>query len=293
MVDAPLVLGDLLPDPREEWRRLLRFAGWSERDRLAAARSVDALFAHGRELVVALYDHLGQVPETAALLGWKDGPDPGHLAERRQFLTVWLARTLGLDTSDELALSLFRTGLVHAGLGPRRIHVPPGYVMGSIGLVLASFARYMDTENVPASAIAEAMAAWSRYLTTQLAILQLGYQAAMDLRDGALDVRCAAYGRLRPLLGGSQVEIGVRPGGRVADALRKLFNAYPEVRVEALDRVWDDRSPHGDLQTEVVPMYVPRPGWRVLLNGRDVRYGGGFQVPIVQGDELALFPPGR
>jgi molybdopterin converting factor small subunit len=44
---------------------------------------------------------------------------------------------------------------------------------------------------------------------------------------------------------------------------------------------------------EVSPIYVPRPGWRMLLNGRDLCYAGGFEVAVNEGDEVSLFPPGR
>lgn len=32
-----------------------------------------------------------------------NGADPTHLAERRRFFTVWLARLLGMDFSNDLA----------------------------------------------------------------------------------------------------------------------------------------------------------------------------------------------
>lgn len=62
------------------------------------------------ELVAQTYDYLRHVPETAAILGWEESVDETHLEERRRFFTVWLARTLGLDTSDEFAHYLFRAG---------------------------------------------------------------------------------------------------------------------------------------------------------------------------------------
>lgn len=292
-MEAPLILNDLTPDPREEWSRLLRFVGWGDEERRAALRSVEPLMGAGRALVAAVYDHLARNPDTAAILNWQDGADPAHLEERRRFLTVWLARTLGLDTSDELALLLFRAGLVHAGLGPRRVHVPPGYVTSAIGLVLSSFARVLADEGLPADELAAALGAWSRYLNAQLAIMLSGYRAAAELHDGPLAVRCAAYGRLRTLLGGREITVGVRPGSRVGDVLRKVFNAYPAVRAEVLDRIWDERNGSGLSGEAVVPLYAPRSGWRVLLNGRDVRYGGGLPLPVAAGDEVALFPPGR
>ncbi|MFN8635891.1 MAG: protoglobin domain-containing protein [Chloroflexota bacterium] len=288
-----LLFHDLAPDPREEWQRLLRFVGWGEADRLAAARSVEAIFARGHELVVETYAHLAKVPETAALLGWQDGPEPEHLEERRRFLTIWLARTLGLDTSDELAVHLFRAGLVHHGLGSRRVHVPQSYVIATVGLVQAGFARCLAEAGLPADVTAAALGAWSRYLSVQLDVMLLGYRAAADLTDGDVTVRCAAYGRLRELFGDRAVLVGLRRDGSLGEVLGKLFAAYPRVRAEVLDRVWDESEPAASRTVTLTPVYMPRPGWRLLLNGRDASYEGGLDQQVGAGDEVSLFPPGR
>ncbi len=212
-----LELTDLAPDPHEEWQRLLRFVGWGETDLLAASRSVETIFRRGPELVVGTYDYLRSVPETAAILGWEEGVDESHLEERRRFFTVWLARTLGLDTSDEFADYLFRAGKYHAGHGPRQIHTPPEYVTGSIGLVQAAFARYMHDSGLAGDVIAGAMAAWAKYLSAQLNQMMLGYRVARDQSHGSLPVRCAVFGRLRPLVGAPQVEVRTESGAKVVD----------------------------------------------------------------------------
>ncbi|MCC6178576.1 MAG: hypothetical protein IT305_25000 [Chloroflexi bacterium] len=292
-MDVDLVFRDLAPDPRDEWRRLLRFVGWGERDRQAAARSIEPLLRRGPELIAATYDHLASVPETAAILGWEEGVDPAHLQERRGFLTVWLARTLGLDTSDELAAYLFQVGIIHAGHGPRGVHVPPEYVTASVGMIQAGFARILGEEGMPADIVMPAMAAWSRYLAVQLDLMLLGYRAARALSDGPLRVRCTAYGRLRRLIGGQHVDVAMAPGTRLGTILCKVFDYYPEVRAEALDRIWDEPRATSGASFDPLPAYVPRQGWRVLLNGRDTRYQGGLAVPVAGGDEVALFPPGR
>jgi molybdopterin converting factor small subunit len=292
-MDTALILDDLAPDPRDEWRRLLQFVGWGDQARQAAARSVEPLLARGLEVVNGVYDHLAMVPETAAILGWEDGPDPEHLAERRRFLTIWLARTLGLDTSDEFALQLFRAGLVHHGLGPRRVNVPPEYVVGAIGLVQASFAEVLATAGLPADVTASALGAWSRYLSVQLDLMLRGYRAATALTAGEQTVHCTAYGRLRGLWRQPSVRVATTPGDRLADVLRKLLGAYPEIRHEMLDRVWDERAPDTARTPIVVSTFRPRQGWRLLLNGRDARYNGGLLQPIADGDEVSLFPPGR
>lgn len=292
-MNSTLELHDLAPEPQEIWQRMLRFVGWSQPDKLAAARSVEALFRAGPDIVAQTYDYLRQVPETAAILGWEQRVDPAHLEERRRFFTLWLARTLGLDSSDEFALYLFWAGKAHAGHGPRHIHTPTEYVTGSIGLVLAAFARTLAEAGLTADVIAAAMAAWSKYLAVQQNQMLQGYQAARDLLSGTHPVRCKLFGRLRPLVGRPEVLVHADSGARVGDVLRKVFNYYPQMRPEALDRVWDSAERPEAQWVELVPVYTPRPGWRVLLNGRDLQYAGGFGMPVHAEDELAIFPPGR
>ncbi len=288
-----LELYDLQPEPREEWRRMLRFVGWDEAARQAAAATVDVLFPRGHALVVATYEYLRVTPETAAILGWEHGVDETHLAERRRFFTLWLARTLGLDTSAEFADYLFRAGQYHAGHGPRRIHTPPQYVTGSIGLVQAAFARYLAEAGLPASALAAGLAAWSQYFAVQLNQMLLGYRVAREAEQGAVRVPVTVYGRLRPLVGRATLELHVDEGQTVRQLLSKFFNYYPQTRVEALDRRWQAEEKRDSLWLEPKPVYVPRYGWRVLRNGRDVEYEGGFGIPLQLGDTVAIFPPGR
>ncbi len=288
-----LELRDLAPEPQEEWRRVLRFVGWGQDQRAAAARSVEILFRRGPELVADTYAYLARTPETAAVLGWETQVDEAHLEERRRFFTIWLARTLGMDTSDEFALTLFRAGTYHAAHGPRGVHVPPEYVTGSISLVQASFGRSLAEAGMEASHLAAAVGAWSKYLSAQLDIMLLGYRVARDLDRGDTPVRCGMFGRLRPLVQAKSVVVRAESRESVGGVLRKLFNYYPALRVEALDRVWYAREAGDALWEHEVPAYVPRRGWRVLLNGRDLAYDGGFDVPLTPGDELAVFPPGR
>ncbi|MDW8326067.1 MAG: protoglobin domain-containing protein [Anaerolineales bacterium] len=292
-MNADLELYDLQPEPSEEWERMLRFVGWDEAARQAAAATVDVLFPRGHELVVATYEYLRTVPETAAVLGWEHGVDEAHLAERRRFFTLWLARTLGLDTSAEFADYLFRAGQYHAGHGPRRIHTPPQYVTGSIGLVQAAFARYLAEAGVPAPTLAAGLAAWSKYLSVQLNQMLLGYRAAQEAEQGAVRVPVEVFGRLRPLVGRAKVNLHVDEGQTVRQLLNKFFNYYPQTRVEALDRRWQAEEKRDSLWLEPKPVYTPRYGWRVLRNGRDVEYEGGFSAPLHPGDTVAIFPPGR
>ncbi len=280
-------------DPAEEWAFMLRFVGLGEEAKAAMSRSVETLFRRGTELVVNTYDYLSSVPETAAILGWENGVDEEHLEERRRFFTVWLARTLGMDTSEEFAYYLFRAGKIHAGHGPRRIHVPPAYVTASIGLVQATFARFMQEAALPSDVIAGAMDGWSRYLSIQINQMELGYRAATELDRGEVPVRVTLFGRLRALVGTAEQRLRVNKDAPLHEALRKFFAYYPQARAEALERVWHSHEDEEALWVEVVEAYVPRGGWRILLNGRDVEYEDGLEATLHPQDEIAIFPPGR
>lgn len=288
-----LEIDNLAPAPEDEWRRMLQFVRLTEDDKLAMSRSVETLMRRAVELVVGTYDYLLSVPETAAILGWETGADEAHLEERRRFFTVWLARTLGMDTSDEMAYYLFKAGKYHAGHGPRRIHTPPGYITTAVGLTGAAFATYMQEAQLPGEVIASAMVGWNKYLSVQLHLMLQGYEIARAYDDGDFSLPVTVFGRVRPLIGRRQLEIPIRQGSIVADVLRKFFNYYPQTRSEALERVWHSHEKPESAWVEVLPAYIPKGGWRVLLNGRDLTYSGGFTEPIHENDELSIFPPGR
>jgi len=280
-------------DPAEEWAFMLRFVGLDDAKKAAMSRSVETLFRRGTELVVNTYNYLASVPETAAILGWENGVDEAHLEERRRFFTVWLARTLGMDTSAEFAYYLFGAGKIHAGHGPRRTHVPPAYVTASVGLVQATFARFMQDAELPADVVAGAMDGWSRYLSVQINQMELGYRAATELDRGEVPVRITLFGRLRALVGTSERRLRVGKDAPMHEALRKFFAYYPKARAEALERIWHSHEDENSLWMETVEAYVPRGGWRILLNGRDVEYEEGLDVVLHAEDEVAIFPPGR
>lgn len=288
-----LVLTHLAPDPEEEWQRMLRFTGLDQSDRHAMVQTVEALMQRSAELVVNTYEYLRTVPETATILGWEQDIDQAHLQERRRFFSVWLSRTLGIDTSNEFANYLFRAGQYHAGHGPRHIHTPPSYVTGSIGLILASFARIMNESDLPAQIISSGMAGWSKYLTVQLNQMLFGYSIAQDFTWGDFSVHCTVFGRLRPAIGQSEILVPARSGTQVNNVLEKIFNYYPQARRMALDRIWQSEEKNDSLWPEINPAYVPRKGWRVLLNGRDLGFDIGFQSPVNEKDEISIFPPGR
>lgn len=293
-VQAALWIHQLLPDPAQEWKHLLQFALFTPADKQAMAETIEVLFRRGPELVVGVYDYLRSFPETAAVLGWETEIDEEHLEERRRFFTLWLARTLGMDTSEEFADYLFYAGKAHAGHGPRRIHVPPAYVRASIGLVLASFAQYMQEAGLPGEKIAPAMAGWNKYLSVQLHLMELGYEAARLIDEGKFSVQVRVYGVLRPKLPARLRPVWVYPQDTVETVLRKFFSYYPEARREVLEVVWEAEDKPDSLWMDVVPVYVPRTGWRILLNGREIAYlEHGVGTPVTEGDVVEIFPPGR
>ena len=202
-------LSGLDPLPEDEWDRMERFLGLDQADRAAMQATVEALFRRGHELVVGNYDYLLQNHETAAILGWEQGADPGHLEERRRFFTVWLARTLGLDMSADFARYLFKAGQMHAAHGPRQIHVPEIYITGAISLVNSTFSRFLAEEMPGSEVVPRALAGWNKYLSMHMHMMSLGYHAARALDSGEFVLPVTFYGRLRPLLGTAQRVDGV------------------------------------------------------------------------------------
>ena len=291
---STLELHNLAPEPAEEWARLLSFVGLNDQDKRAMSATVEALMRRASELVVDTYNYLLSVPETAAILGWESGADEAHLEERRRFFTVWLARVIGMDTSDEFAYYLFRAGKFHAGHGPRRIHTPTAYITTSIGLVGATFARYMQEANLPGNIVAPALAGWNKYLSVQLQIMHFGYQIAQEYEKGDFAIPISLFGRMRTVVGKREVIAYADNRNTVEDVLRKFFNYHPKARTFALERVWHSHEKRDSDWVEVNPSYIPRPrGWRILLNGRNVIYAGGLDMLVQQRDTISIFPPGR
>lgn len=294
--EAAIELSGLMATPEEQWRHLRSFLNLNDQDLRAMAQTVEALMRHGTEFVVGAYDYLLNFRETAEILGWERGADPEHLAERRRFFTIWLARTIGMDLSDDLARYLFRAGKYHAGHGPRRIHVPEIYVTGAISLSQANFARYIAGEIGDATLVAQALSGWNKLLTMHQHIMSAGYHAARELEAGEFRVPVTVFGRLRTLIGADQVLMGVGEGACSEHVLRKFFNYYPETRSEVFDDLWQDdyrQDEQGTPWLRVSRVYKSRHDWNIRLNGRNLEYVGGLQAPVKPGDEFSIFPPGR
>ena len=293
-VAEELEIHNLIPEPGAEWRRLLAFVGLTRDDKLAMSRTVETLMRRAPDMVVDTYNYLQSVPETASILGWENGFDDSHLEERRRFFTVWLARVLGMDTSEEFAYYLFRAGKFHAGHGPRHIHVPSAYITTSIGMMGAAFARCMQEAHLPGDVVAPAMAGWTKYLSVQLHLMDMGYRVAREFETGDFFVSFSLFGRMRQLAGWHKLRAAAHEGDDLEEILRKFFNYLPQLRAEALQPVWHSHEKEDSSWVEVYQTYAPSPGgWRFLLNGRNAGFEGGFNKKINPQDVISIFPPGR
>lgn len=289
-------LSGLTPTPEEDWQRLREFLNLDRADIEAMLQTVEPLFKRGQELVVGNYDYLLHHHETAAILGWERGVDPEHLAERRRFFTVWLARTLGLDFSDDFARYLFRAGQLHAGHGPRQTHVPELYVTGAISLVNATFARFLAEEMPGAAVIPAALTGWNKVLSMHLHMMLSGYRSGRALDDGDFGVQVSLFGRLRAVTGRQELTLQLPDGARMETALQKFFNYFPQARPEVFELSWtggERVDASGTPWFVAHKVYEIKPMWRVLLNGKDLSYIGGPGMSIAEGDKISVFPPGR
>lgn len=289
-------LFNLAPAPEEEWERLQHFLGIGKADFEVMLVTVEPLFRRGHELVVGTYDYLLKHHDTAVILGWEKGANPDHLAERRRFFTVWLARTLGLDLSHEFARYLFRAGQVHAAHGPRQIHVPERYVTGSVSLVNATFAKILMEEMPANPVVPAALASWNKLLSLHLHLMLLGYQAARAWDDGNLPVELTFFGRVRSYTRREKMIMHLPRGSHMETLLVRFFNYFPHMRSDVFDIEWlgqDRLDDDGRTWLVTEKAYRARRGWRVLLNGRDINFANGLDTIINEGDRVSVFPPGR
>ncbi len=289
-------IAGLNPTPEEEWQRLREFLDIGQADIETMLETVEPLFRRGYELVVGNYDYLLHHHETAAILGWERGVDPEHLAERRRFLTVWLARTLGLDLSEDFARYLYRAGQLHAGHGPRQTHVPELYVTGAISLVNATFARFLSEEMPGAAVVPIALAAWNKILSMHLQMMISGYHSALALDSGDFEVKVSLFGNLRTVTGRQNLTVHLPDSARVGTALQKFFNYFPHARPEVFNLAWvggERLDASGTPWFVAHKVYKIKPSWRILLNGRELRYSGGPAINVSPGDEISIFPPAR
>lgn len=297
MKKQSLEIRDLSPSPEERWTLLKRFLDLNPADLDAMAATVEILMRRGPEFVENTYAYLAAFPETASVLGWETGIDAAHLEERRRFFTLWLARTLGLDLSADMAAYLFRAGKWHAGHGPRAIHTPDIFVTGSISLTQAAFARYLTEALKDADLVARALTGWNKLLTMHLDLMLAGYHAARALESGTGQAMVRVYNKLRPILGRDAFQVGVGPQSTAADVLRRTFDYFPEIRPEVFEIYTEaPLSENGEVPTwpeELERVYVLRPSWTILHNHVNLRWRKGLGVRVRPGDTLAIFPPTR
>ncbi|WP_420644905.1 protoglobin domain-containing protein [Candidatus Leptofilum sp.] len=289
-------LSGLAPAPEEEWDRLQSFLGLGKPDFEAMLATVEPLFRRGHELVVGTYDYLLNHHDTAVILGWEKGADAEHLAERRRFFTVWLARTLGLDLSHDFAHYLFRAGQIHAAHGPRQIHVPQMYVTGSISLVNATFARFLLEEMPGNPIVPTALASWNKLLNLHLHLMLLGYETARAWDDGDFPVELSFFGRVRNYTGRQKMTMHLPQDSRAETLLVRFFNYFPQMRPDVLAVEWLDKDrldEQGRPWLVLEKRYWAKKGWRVLLNGRNISFEDGPNQMIKPGDTVSIFPPGR
>ncbi len=287
-----------LEDPLHMWHRLIAYLGLDDEDVIVAMRRTsETLLRDAADFVVGAYDYLAAFDETASILGWEQEQDPEHLEERRQFFATWMARAIGVDLSDEFAAYLFGAGILHAGHGPRGIHTPPQWVMGAVAMVQAHFAERILHYGHERELAAVAIGAWDKYLMLQNYQMLAGYEVARELDNGPFSVTVKLYGKLQAMVGREEWDVHIHSDSTLADVLRKFFNYHPVLREEFFEVAW--RAPEDDVEatwaTDFEKVYVPKQGphWRILLNGKEVRYHGGFDQPVKDGDVVALFPPGR
>ncbi len=288
-----LTVADLQPLPEETWESMLRFSRPTPAEIESMRQTVDVLLQRGYELVVATYDHLRRIPETAEVLGWEQGVDEEHLAERRRFFTIWLARMISIDLGTDFARYLFQAGQFHAGHGPRQIHTPAQWVIGSMGLVLGAFADFIREAHDDVEIVAPALAGWNKYLMIQLNQMLAGYEVARQLQDGDQELTVHLYGKVRHQWGQDTITVHYRIGDPVVDVLRKILNYIPFLRGMMFKRGWQAEDDPHDLWRRVTPIYTLRGNWRVLLNGQDLQYYGGFERELQPGDTMSIFPPSR
>ncbi len=287
-----------LQDPIHMWHRLIAYLGLDDEQVIVAMRRTsETLLRDAAEFVVGAYDYLASFDETASILGWEQEMDEEHLEERRQFFATWMARAIGVDLSEEFADYLFRAGILHAGHGPRGIHTPPQWVMGAVSMVQAHFAERILHYGHDRELAAQAIGGWNKYLMLQNYQMLAGYNVATALDEGPITVTAKLYGKLQAIAGLEEQTIHAHNDDTLADVLRKFFNYHPALREEFFEVKW--RTPEDDVEatwaTDFEKVYTPRQGpyWRILLNGKEIRYHGGLEQPIHHGDMIAFFPPGR
>ena len=82
------------------------------------------------------------------------------------------------------------------------------------------------------------------------------------------------YATIRPIVGGSSVQLNGVSELTVGQMLDELYKMYPDLRQE-LHKGRDDLHP----------------AIHILVNGRDMRYLDGKDTVLTSNDQIRIFPP--
>ena len=141
-----------------------------------------------------------------------------------------------------------------------------------------------------------ALAAWNKLLSMHLQMMISGYHSALALDSGDFAVKVSLFGNMRTVTGRQNLTVHMPDSARVETALQKFFNYFPHARPEVFNLTWvgGERLDASGTQWFVAhKVYNIKPSWRILLNGRELRYSGGPAINVSPGDEISIFPPAR
>jgi sulfur-carrier protein len=91
-------------------------------------------------------------------------------------------------------------------------------------------------------------------------------------RELTMNVR--VYATLRPIVGGPIAQLSTDTGDTFMQLIDEMLVRWPALERELLDK-------QGALRTNI----------HIFLNGRDVRYLGGLEMPIPENADVCIFPP--
>ena len=266
--------------PEERFYRLLEFAGLGEAEARTMRLDAERLLDDAADWVRQAYDALARYPDTAKALGWETHVLESSLYLRRAFFSAWLARTIGVDTSKDFARYLHHAGRVHAGFGPEAREVPEEWVGMAFAFILGKFSEKVAPERLPL---------WGAYLKAQEGVMLRGQALAEDLKKGAVPVRFSVMGVARRHW---KTPIDLRlEEATLLRLVEKVFAFAPELVDAALEPV--PAAEEAGLWLEEVTRWRFRPGWTLLVEGRDARHLEGLKTPLAPGARVELLPPGR
>lgn len=151
-------------DADDEWRVKLTFELVSDR---------------ADDLARDVYEHMGQLPETAVFFLTADGErDRAHIAERIESLKRWLASLDG-PLNQEAALRVIDIGRAHtARAGDEGIRIRARYLLLTMGLIQSAVAGVLASQLVDPAELGATVAAWGKLLIIHLDLLLTGYAGA-------------------------------------------------------------------------------------------------------------------